>query len=192
MNRKTKKNNMKTRSLLVASEDKLLNETDSDLSLSSNDQPFKNQALVMDVHGVEKDELPDNPLPEVKTRKLLKKKRPKPDLDQDPNAGDLTSSSEGSVVLPVTEKQEEFFDAHETLTIQDNQTTATLNRLNVTSKQTDNPEAKLATPHVPQDKPVPEITAVSVATTVAVAKQDTGSGRTPLTSAKPIRASNPE
>ncbi|XP_063621041.1 proteoglycan 4-like [Cydia splendana] len=193
MNRKTNKNNTKRRSLLVAPVDKLVNETDSDNSLSSNDQLFKNQTLVMDLHGTQNEELPDNPLPEVKTRKLLKKKRPKPDEDQDPNAGSLTSSSEGSVVPPGPENQEEFFDAHETLIIQDNQTTATLNRLSVTSKQTNNPEGKLATPqHTSQEKSVQESTAVSDATTAAVVKQDTGTGLTPLTSAKPIRPKNPE
>ncbi|XP_061709631.1 uncharacterized protein LOC133519611 [Cydia pomonella] len=196
MSRKNIKNlNMKGRSLLVAPENELLNKTDSDNSLSSNDQqPFKSQTLVMDLHGMQRDELPDNPLPEVKTRKLMKKKRPRPDQGQDQSAGSLSSSSESSVVPPVPEKQEEFFDAHESYyNIQEDQTSTTPNRLSVTSKQTNNPEAmRLATPQTtPEDKPVPENTAVSDATTTA-ATQDTATGQTPLTSAKPIRPRNPE
>ncbi|XP_063361389.1 uncharacterized protein LOC134650367 [Cydia amplana] len=254
MNRKNKNPDTKGRSLLVEIEDELPNQTDSDYSLSSNDQQlFKNQALVMDLHGMQRDELPDNPLPEVKTRKLLKKKRPRPDLDQgqDQSAGSLTSSSGSSVVPPGPEKQEEFFDAHESYhNIQENQisttpnrpnvtskptdtpeamrpqstpqnttnqtsttpnrltitskdtgnpeamrpqstpqnttqqTSTTTNRLNVTSKHTGNPEAiRLATPqNTPQDKAEERI-AVSDATTTAPATQDTGTGRTPLTSA---------
>ncbi|XP_063531948.1 uncharacterized protein LOC134742683 [Cydia strobilella] len=195
MNRKTNKN-LKGRSLPVAPEDELFNQTDSDNSSSSNDQQlFKNQTLVMDLHGMQKDELPDNPLPEVKTRKLLKKKRPRPDQAQDQSAGSLTSSSESSVATPGPEKQEEFFDAHESYyNIQENQQSTTPNLLGVTSKQTDNPEAlRLASPQITsQEKSVPESTAVSDATTAAAITQDTGTGRTPRTSAKPIRPSNPE
>ncbi|XP_047986761.1 mediator of DNA damage checkpoint protein 1-like isoform X2 [Leguminivora glycinivorella] len=209
--RNNKKLNLKGKSLLVAPEHGLLNETDSDNSVMSNDQVFKSQTLVMDMHGTQRDELPDNPLPEhvqVKTRKLLKKKRTRPDPaqpGQDPSAGSLTSSSESSVVPPAPEKQEEFFDAHESYYNIQDQASTTPNAsiptnpplpVTVTSKQPVNPEAlRLATPqNSPQDKRAPETTVVAAAPEVApvATTQDTATGQTPLTSAKPIRPSNPE
>ncbi|KAI8428492.1 hypothetical protein MSG28_007284 [Choristoneura fumiferana] len=111
--------NRKNRNLVhnVKNLDEFLDLTDSEESSSSSDmQVFeRNEAFVLELHELQRDELPDNPLPEVKTRKLLKKKKrgQLPATEHSESSLPSSSLSDSSVAPVGSDAKEEFYDAHE-------------------------------------------------------------------------------